>query len=213
MKILSWIINILIVLVGAGIYLWAGIIWSKWSNGRLEFDQGWLLIALLLSQLFTSRVSGGKLDRQKWLRTIPTALAGFALEGLSDHLFLQLTKQPSRSHVIAFAVSTCLFLIYIVVWIVAFPYEEFFGPDTTKERHPWKRLVRLAGVLIAVVIVSGTVWSFYVTGYVTGAPISGTADALQAWFYKAALLVYLFLALKMFYPLFEKRLSQSPRWS
>jgi hypothetical protein len=197
--------KILVVLIGAGIFLWAGVEWSqsKSSRGGLEFDQGWLLIAVALSQFTISRFASEKLSKQKWQRIIPMAAVGFVLEGLSDRLFIRLRDEPSRDHVIAFAVFACLFLVYLVTWIVVYPYEGFFVPVLSEEKQSRQRLSRAVGALVAVIIISGALRCFHVGG----APNSSTIGALQAWLYKSSLLVHIFLALRIFSPMFVTRLS------
>jgi hypothetical protein len=211
MKIIDWLIRILTLLFCGAIYLWAGIKWSQSTGARggLAFDQGWLLVALLISQSIAIRLGGGMLGRRKWLRLIPASLVGFALEGLSDHLFLRLKDQPSKNLAVAFAVFASLFLVNVVAWIVVFPYEGIFGPFAARGAQLWQRQVRFMGILVATICICGAGWSFHKVGI----PISITISELQAWFYKAALLVYVFLAFRIFFPLFGTRLRQSPPWS
>lgn len=204
MKIFDRLIKILIVLLCGAIYLWTGIKWSLGTGAisGLAFDQGWLLVALLISQSIAIRLGGGKLGRRRWLRMILAALVGFALEGISDHLFLQLKQQPSITSAIEFAAFASLFLVYIVAWIIIFPYEELSSGVAASQGQSWRGRVRVMGIFIAIFSICGAGWCFHGAGR----PILDTIGALQSWLYKASLLVYLFLAIRIFYPMFEMRL-------
>jgi len=80
MQIFNRLMSILIVLMGGAVYLWAGLEWSQ-STARagLEFDQGWLLVAVLVSQSIAIRLGSEEMRRTKWARLIPAAIGGFAL--------------------------------------------------------------------------------------------------------------------------------------
>jgi len=199
-----WAINLLFVVIGGAIYLWVGIEWSRsaWARGGLEFDQGWLLVALLVSQSIATSVAPSTTRHTRWLRIGATAAGGFGLEAVADHFFVVVRTQPERTGLAYFIVFALAFILYVIAWIIIFPYEASFGPVSQKVHGPWRMRVFITGVLVAATIVGGTIHVYY------GAGVPAEAiESLQSWFYKAALLVYLFLALRMFYPALEKRLG------
>lgn len=164
MKATSWVLNVLMALFGAALYLWAGVEWSQsaWARAGLKFDQGWLLIAILISQVTTIRLAGARLGRRRWAQILLTCLGAFALEAVTDRFFVGFTRQPSRHGLIRFASFAQIFLIYVLSWIVLFPYEQFIG-SPPEHRPPWPVLVRITGAAIALAVVSGTIWSLRTT--------------------------------------------------
>jgi hypothetical protein len=209
MKLFDTFLNILIALLGGACLLLIGVGWSRSSSSisGSEFDQGWLVAALFVSQAGTVRLSGGKLRRQEWLLIIPACLTSFALEALSDHFFLRLQAQPTRNRAIEFALLASLFLTNIVTWIVIFPYQEFLRAGSDRDGGPRVGMVRAAGASIAAVCAIGAVWCFLENA--TSNP--GAIPDLHAWFYRAALLVYAFMVLRILWPLCEMRFREPDR--
>ena len=205
---LAKVMNVFLVICGGIVYFWVGAEWSKleWFRGGSKFDQGWLLIAVLVSQAISSTVSEGPERRRisVWIRTLPAAVPGFALIAISDHLYSALAREPQTQRLRLYATLETSFLLYILIWAMWFPYEKGFGPEPHEDRRRWRRIVCVLGVLVALITVAGT---FHALGLALS--VIECKRALISWLHNASLVIYFFLGVRMMYPVLERRIFES----
>lgn len=190
--------NLLIAILGGGIYLAAGLAWSKeaWSHGRFGFDLGWLVVAIIVSRAFTARLDNRVESRKEWFRFLWPCLPVFLLEGAADFVLRLYRGQPSEILLFGFVSLSCAFLLAALSWIMTFPYEYAYGgsPSHAVLKHG-RRAFLAAGFIIGAILIIGSYWSAN-----HGHLLSDQIDLAELWFYKGSFIVYSFLAIRILFP-------------
>lgn len=191
MNRLRRLVSVISLAVTIAIFLAIGVLWSRVSRNA---DQGWLLVAAVVLQATGMRRNEDK--GSGWARIWGPFLVAAAIEIVSDYSFGQLRHHPSRNLAVAFAGWSCVFFAYLTAWIAIFPYEERSGIDWSAGGGRWRRLVRIVAAVIALGVLAGTIWKLGSLGstYVEA------SETLRIWFGRVALAIFVFLGLRIFFP-------------
>jgi hypothetical protein len=194
--------------LAAGVfYLLIGIAWSRitWRRGISGFDLGWLLLAVVLSRLLCVQLGMKVSNAANWLIILLPLGPGFVFEWIADTTLHRFYHDASKARLVAFAVSTCIFLIYILVWVVLFAYEESFGPGPGNDRIAWRRVLYATASILGAFLIWRTVACFAESAgsssVVTVQSLFLGLKNLELLFYRASLLIYALLTLRMFFPM------------
>jgi hypothetical protein len=200
----SRFIEFVSVIIGGAIYLLVGLHWSRgsWSRGPLHFDLGWLLVAVVISQgtaVLYNRNSCGM--RRQWLRILLGWCLGILLESLARYSLYRFDLNLGGTELRVFAALTGLFLFWLLYWIAAFPYEHAFWQSGQSQHPKWRAMLFWTSALMGAGIFLGAILIMQKQGKLTELKL---LDSVELWFYKSSLIVYLFLALRMFFPIREE---------
>jgi hypothetical protein len=200
----SQVIEFVSVIIGGAIYLFVGLRWSRgsWSRGPLHFDLGWLLVAVVVSQgtaVLYNRHSSEM--RRQWLRILFGWCLGVLLESLARYSLYRFDLHPGGTELRAFAALTGLFLFWLLFWIAAFPYEQAFWQSGQDQHSKWRAMLFWTSALMGAGILLGATLIIHKQGNSIELEL---LNSVERWFYKSSLIVYLFLALRMFFPLREE---------
>ena len=191
MNRLRWFVSVISLAVTIAIFLAIGVLWSRISRNA---DQGWLLVAVVVFQFAGTRRSENKAPGLA--RIWGPFLAAAAIQILADYSFGRLRHHPSRNSAVPYAGWSCVFFSYLTAWIAIFPYEERFGIDWSAGSARWRTLVRISAAIVAAGVLAGTIWELNSLG-----PTYAEApEILRIWFGRVALAVFVFLALRILFP-------------
>jgi len=191
MNRLRCFVSVISLAVTIAIFLAIGVLWSRVSK---KGDQGWLLVAVVVFQFAGSRRS--EHNGPGLARIWGPFLAAAGIQILADYSFGQLGHHPSRNSAVHYAGWSCVFFAYLTAWIAIFPYEERFGIDWSAGSARWRTLVRISAAIVAAGVLAGTIWELNSLG----ATYVESPEILRIWFDRVALAVFVFLALRILFP-------------
>jgi hypothetical protein len=188
------------VVIGFVLYLLVGVASSRdaWARGAYGFDLGWVLVSVFVSRPIALVLRGVRPTLGQRLRRLLSFAPCFALGGVAHYALVRLRVDPGAGPLIVFALSSCALLVLLVVYTVAFPYEDTFGPFEEKPRLVWRRSVRGAGFVVASVVIAFAAVPLVLDW--GGAAGGVELGPLQTWLYRDSLLVYLFLGARVLLP-------------
>lgn len=182
-------------------YSLVGLVWSA-STWRHGFDMGWLLVAFLVTRSGSARMEHGRLGARDYANLFWPAAPGFLLEGFSDLSLHGFRLYGGRQELVRFAVSSCLFLIFIAVAIAILRFGIGIKELSVKDEAMWRGVIWFGVLATAISVAFGTFIIF-----VTGTKESSVRlNMLQSWFYKTSLIVYFLLTMKIMFPWILRRL-------
>lgn len=204
------VLILMVSFVGTAVYLLAGVAWSSssWSRGTFGFDMGWLLVAVVASRFVTLRWTQSDASRLRtWLTALLPAIPGFLGEAMADAYLHSFHHDPSRQKLLAFALFSLVLLFTALVCIVTFPYERILAANSDGHR----KTSYATGFLLLAAVAIGT--SILLANTLSGnegpiiAPeLQNSLVRLELWFFRCSLLVYVFLALRILFPIIETRI-------
>jgi hypothetical protein len=153
--------NFLIALAAEFFFLAVGIVWSRgaWSHGMFGFDLGYLVVAVLVFRILSAKMGGSTSGLKEWFLMILPAGPCWLLEALADYSLSNLKHDPTKPHLGAFVLFSCLMLVSLLVWAIAFPLGNSRDPASNNEKIlTWRRIASWTGVLLGITLLLSTGW-------------------------------------------------------
>lgn len=198
-------LNLSIALIGGLGYLMIGVFWSRsvWAHG---YDLGYVIVATCVGRALIAQVEESGWSPKKWALMMVPAIPAFCFElgaDLSRHWY---GRGGHRAQFALFGAFSCLLLLCLTVWIVAFPYRGARPGDSSREGTAWRRTTLAAATLLAILLLGGAAWIFIrSSASLVTSPMG--LEELQEWVYRMSLLVYLLLSSRIVFPLWELRIA------
>jgi hypothetical protein len=143
----------------------------------------------------------GRLGAREYVSVYWPAAPGFALEWLSDSSLRDFRLHGQPGELVRFAVFSCMFLVLIAAATATLRFGIGFAELSAKDHAIWRDAIRVGAIAAVISVALGT-FLVFTRGAVES---SLRLNMLEAWFYKAALIVYFLVTMKMMLPLVLKR--------
>jgi hypothetical protein len=187
------LLRFVVILVGP--WLVGELVWRTWPVSPTSFYVGWLVVAVFLGCRETIRSSAG--SRQLWPAAILPFGASFAVSLGMIVLARRIVRQPSGELLLAFILVAVTFLILMLVWIVAFPFERGSVSFTKAQRRTFKAATIVGAIGVSSHIVFRATEEFRAFH---GAASAFQLLLLQIWIIRETFLIYYFFVFRAFGP-------------
>jgi hypothetical protein len=199
--------------LAAGLFILAvGVVWSRgaWSHGTYGFDLGYLVVAVLVSRILCAKTGGGVFGRKEWFLMLLPAGPCWLFEALADHSLSNLKHAPTNPQMEGFVLFSCLLLVSVLVWVAVFPQGDVSGSRSKNDKLAWRRINFSTGALLGISLLLSTGWLLFRTRTSAVDFLQGL-HTMESWLYKWSLLAYLFLTLRIVFPIWEGKFDAAFR--
>ena len=204
-------LNVAMVATAILLAVLVGVDWSKEAvlRGAYGFDLGYLPVAVGVSRVLSTRLAGVSRKEMHWLRILVPIVPAFVFEALAALALNHLHQELSLAGFLSFALFSTLMLLTVLILLVSFKYELGFGPFTAEERKSWRKGTLTVAILLGVLIVWEPARHFPGIGISRDIPPPNfflQLVALESWFYKCSLMLFLYLNVLTLFPTLQNRL-------